>query len=173
MVYRPTPWDVLELEWCPRYLWFARRLGVPTTPRMLAGKRAEEAARRRLAEALGAEPRPALIDVGWAYGVVDMVARRYAATPVEIKAGPPRREHKAQLLAEAYLVKESGSAVREGVLYYHELNRLMRRAVTPGDIRLGEELLHKAAEVVEGPPPPARPGPRCRYCQYRAVCARY
>jgi hypothetical protein len=21
--FRPTPWDVLELEWCPRYLWLS------------------------------------------------------------------------------------------------------------------------------------------------------
>lgn len=171
-MYRPSPWDVLELEYCPRYLWLSKRLGVPATPRMLEGRRVEEAARRRLAEVLRAEPRQVYIDVGWAHGVVDMVARRFAAAPVEIKAGPVRREHKYQLLAEAYLVREAGNAVREGVLYYHELGRIIRRVVTPSDLRLGEELLHKAAEVVEGPPPPPRPSPKCRYCQFRPLCAR-
>lgn len=79
--YRPTPWDVLELEWCPRYLWLSKRHGVPTTPSMARGRAEEEALRRRLAAALGGEPRPVHIDAGWAHGVVDMLARGRSAVP--------------------------------------------------------------------------------------------
>jgi CRISPR-associated exonuclease Cas4 len=31
-------------------------------------------------------------------------------------------------------------------------------------------LLHKAAEVVEGPPPPPKKTAKCLYCQYRPIC---
>ncbi|AET32343.1 CRISPR-associated protein Cas4 [Pyrobaculum ferrireducens] len=166
--YRPTPWDVLELEYCPRYLWLSKRHGVPVTPSMRAGKSAEPELRRRLAAALGGEPRPVYIDAGWAHGVVDLLVVRKSAVPVEIKTGAPRPEHKWQLYAEAYLVKAAGYAVTRGVLAYGE--RLRSLQVTPAELKAAERLLAKAAEVVEGPPPPPRRSPKCAYCQYRAIC---
>jgi CRISPR/Cas system-associated exonuclease Cas4 (RecB family) len=69
---------------------------------MAKGKAEEGALRRRLAAALGGEPKPVYIDVGWAYGVVDMLARGRSAVPVESKTGVPRREHKWQVYAETY-----------------------------------------------------------------------
>jgi CRISPR-associated protein Cas4 len=113
--HRPTPWDVLELEWCPRYLWLSKRHGVPVTPSMAKGKAEEGVLRKRLAAALGGEPRPVYIDAGWAHGVVDMLARGRSAVPVEIKTGVPRREHKWQVYAEAYLVKTSLMSVSQAV----------------------------------------------------------
>ncbi|ACB39518.1 CRISPR-associated protein Cas4 [Pyrobaculum neutrophilum] len=167
--YRPTPWDVLELEWCPRYLWLSKRHGVPTTPSMAKGRQEEQALRKKLAAALGAEPKPVYIDAGWTHGVVDMVARRHSAVPVEIKTGVPRREHKWQLYAEAYLVKAQGHSVSLGVIAYGE--RLARLQITPAELKVAEALLIKAAEVVEGPPPPPRKTPKCAYCQYRPICS--
>jgi CRISPR-associated exonuclease Cas4 len=166
--YRPTPWDVLELEWCPRYLWLSKRHGVPVTPSMARGRAGERALRRKLAAALGGEPRPVYIDAGWAHGVVDMLARGRSAVPVEIKTGAPRREHKWQAYAEAYLIKASLMSVSQAVLAYGE--RIVRLAVTPAELRAAETLLWKAAEVVEGPPPPPRRSPKCLYCQYRPIC---
>jgi CRISPR-associated exonuclease Cas4 len=166
--FRPTPWDVLELEWCPRYLWLSKRHGVPVTPSMAKGKAEEGALRRRLAAALGGEHRPVYIDVGWARGVVDMLARGRSAVPVEIKTGVPRREHKWQVYAEAYLVKTSLMSVSQAVLAYGE--RIIRLTVTAAELKAAEALLHKAAEVVEGPPPPPRKAAKCLYCQYRPIC---
>lgn len=166
--YRPTPWDVLELEWCPRYLWLSKRHGVPVTPSMAEGRKREAEARRLLAEALGAEPRPVRIDAGWAYGVVDLVAKRATAVPVEIKTGVPRPEHKAQLYAEAFLVKASGLSVFRGALAYGTSIKWL--TITPQEIRAGEALLQKAAEVVEGAPPPPKRSAKCSYCQYRNIC---
>ncbi len=166
--YRPTPWDVLELEWCPRYLWLSKRHGVPVTPSMAKGKAEEGALRKRLAAALGGEPKPVYIDAGWAHGVVDMLARGRSAVPVEIKTGVPRREHKWQVYAEAYLVKASLMSVSQAVLAYGE--RIIRLTVTAAELKAAEALLHKAAEVVEGPPPPPRKTAKCLYCQYRPIC---
>jgi len=160
---------VLELEWCARYLWLSKRLGVPVTPSMAAGKAEEEASRRKLASIFGVEPRRAYIDVGWAHGVVDLLVKRFSAMPVELKSGIPRREHKWQLYAEAYLVKASGNAVREGILFYSP-NSLKRIPLSRDELNVGERLLMKAAEVVEGPPPPPTRTGKCSYCQYRNVC---
>lgn len=165
---KPTPWDVLELLWCPRYLWLAKRHGVPTTPSMAEGKRREETIRKRLAEALGTEPRPVYIDAGWAHGVVDMVTWRYAAAPVEIKTGKPLREHKWQLYAEAYLIKAAGHSVHKAYLAYGlEIKTLQ---VTKQDLATAERLLDKAAKVALGPPPPPIKTAKCEYCQYRPIC---
>lgn len=166
--YRPTPWDVLELEWCPRYLWLSKRHGVPVTPSMKSGRRQENALRAALAEALGGEPRPVYIDAGWAHGVVEMVAKRLGAVPVEIKTGLPRPEHKWQLYAEAYLVKAAGYSATRGALAYG--TRVRWLTITPHEVKAGEALLWKAAEVVEGPPPPPKRSAKCTYCQYRNIC---
>jgi len=166
--YRPTPWDVLELEWCPRYLWLSKRHGVPVTPSMAKGKAEEGALRKRLAAALGGEPKPVYIDAGWAHGVVDMPARGRSAVPVEIKTGVPRREHKWQVYAEAYLMKASLMSVSQAVLAYGE--RIIRLTATAAELKAAEALLHKAAEVVEGPPPPPKKTAKCLYCQYRPIC---
>ena len=159
---------MLELEWCPRYLWLSKRHGVPVTPSMARGRAEEGPLRRRLAASLGGEPKPVYIDAGWAHGVVDMVARGRAAVPVEIKTGVPRREHKWQLYAEAYLVKTALMSVSQAVLAYGE--KIIRLTVTRGELKAAETLLHKAAEVVEGPPPPPRKSAKCLYCQYRPIC---
>nr|WP_287069578.1 CRISPR-associated protein Cas4 [Pyrobaculum sp.] len=168
MWYRPTPWDVLELEWCPRYLWLSKRHGVPMTPNMAAGRGAEAGLRRFLAKALGAEPKPVYIDAGWAHGVVDILVKRVAASPVEIKTGLPRREHKWQLYAEAYLVKAAGCAVYTGYITYGE--KIYRLQISKAELKAAETLLVKAAEVIEGPPPPPVKTGKCAYCQYRAIC---
>lgn len=166
---RPTPWDVLELLWCPRYLWLSKRHGVPLTPSMAKGKRAEEDIRRRLAPLLGGEPRPVYIDAGWTHGVVDLIAKRAAAVPVEIKTGVPRPEHKWQLYAEAYLVKAGlGYAVHKAYLAYG--TDVKKLDVTPMDLAAAEKLLEKARDVAEGPPPPPRRSAKCHYCQYRPIC---
>ena len=166
---KPTPRDVLNLLWCPRYLWFSKRLGVRVTPSMRRGRAEEEAIRRRLASILGGEPRPVYVDAGWAHGTVDILARRFSATPVEIKTGVPWSGHKWQLLAEAYLVKAGlGYAVHKAYLAYRE--EVRRLDVTPSDLAAAERLLSKAADVVEGPPPPPRRSARCRYCEFRALC---
>ena len=158
----------MELEWCPRYLWLWKRRGVPVTPSMAKGKAEEGALRRRLAAALGGEPKPVYIDAGWAHGVVDMLAQGRSAVPVEIKTGVPRREHKWQVYAEAYLVKASLMSVSQAVLAYGEM--IIRLTVTAAELKAAEALLHKAAEVVEGPPPPPKKTAKCLYCQYRPIC---
>lgn len=158
----------MELEWCPRYLWLSKRHGVPVTPSMAAGRAREAELRRFLAKALGAEPKPVYIDAGWAHGVVDLLVRRIAASPVEVKNGVPRREHRWQLYAEAYLAKAAGYAVYAGYLAYGE--RIHKVQITKAELEAAEALLAKAAEVVEGPPPPPARSGKCSYCQYRAVC---
>lgn len=168
MWYRPTPWDVLELEYCPRYLWLSKRHGVPVTPSMAAGRKKEGELRRFLAQALGAEPRPVYIDAGWAHGVVDLLARGRGASPVEIKTGAPRREHKWQVYAEAYLARTAGYAVSAAYVAYGE--RIYRLMVTSAELKAAEGLLARAAAVVEGPPPPPIKSGKCLYCQYRAIC---
>jgi len=169
MTYRPTPWDVLELEWCPRYLWLSKRHGVPVTRSMAQGKREEAALRARAIATLGGEPRSVYVDAGWTHGVVDMLIKRAAATPVELKWGIPRREHKWQLLAEAYLARAGLKlAVYRGYLIYPRHAKSLE--ITPSDLKAAERLLWKAAEVVEGPPPPARRSGKCSYCQYRNIC---
>ncbi|MFZ8806557.1 MAG: hypothetical protein ACO2PN_00425 [Pyrobaculum sp.] len=121
----------MELEWCLRYLWLSKRHGVSATPSMTKGKAEEGALRRRLAAALGGEPKPVYIDAGWAHGVVDMLARGGSAVSVEIKTGVPRREHKWQVYAEAYLVKASLMSASRAVGLRredHQTHRNRRRA---------------------------------------------
>ncbi|MFZ8809185.1 MAG: Dna2/Cas4 domain-containing protein [Pyrobaculum sp.] len=48
--------------------------------------------------------------------------------------------------------------------------RIIRLTVTAAELKAAEALLHKAAEVVEGPPPPPRKTAKCLYCQYRPIC---
>lgn len=104
-MYRPTPKDVLELFWCPRYLWFFRRFGVSPSERMRRGREAEVAAKRRLVSMLKAEVETVFVDVGWARGSVDAVVRRFGAAPVEVKLGARRDDlYRWQLYAEAYLL---------------------------------------------------------------------
>jgi len=56
----PTPWDVLELEWCPRYLWLSKRHGVSVTPSMAKGKAEEGALRRWLGRRWMASKSPSM-----------------------------------------------------------------------------------------------------------------
>jgi len=170
-MYRPTPRDVLWLLWCPRYLWFARRVGVWPSERMRAGREAEEAARPFIASALGAEPRRVYVDAGWFHGEVDLVARGAEASPIEIKLGPARREHRYQLYAEALLLREGlGYAVRAGYIYYVEEGRLERVRIGAEELGAARRLLRAAARVVEGAAPPVRPSAKCSYCEYRNLC---
>ncbi len=146
-------------------------MGVPPSERMLAGKRAEEEARPFLAAALGAEPRRVYVDAGWFHGEVDLVTQRSEASPVEIKLGPRREEHRLQLYAEALLVLEGlRLPVRRGYIYYVEEGELARARIGGDELSLARRLLKAAARVVEGPPPLARPSHKCRYCEFARVC---
>ncbi|MBP1449643.1 MAG: CRISPR-associated protein Cas4 [Thermoproteus sp.] len=169
MTYKPTPKDVLELMWCPRYLWYMRHIPLPPTERMLAGKRAEAAAVRRLSAMLKAEPKLVYVDVGWARGVIDAVAKR--RSPVEVKLGPRREIYRWQLYAEAYLLANAlRMAVYEAYIYYIDRDQLDKYAIGPDELKTGEILLKKAKKVVEGPPPISSKTPKCGYCEYRNIC---
>ncbi len=171
MSYRPTPRDVLELAWCPRYLWYTRHVPVPPTERMKAGKHVEEAAKRRLAARLRAEVNTLYIDIGWARGAIDAVLRKHAAAPIEVKMGPKRDIYRWQLYAEAYIMARGlGTAVHRAYLYYADTDTLEEKPITTSEMKIAEKMLIKARTVVEGPPPPAQRTPKCRYCEYRNIC---
>ena len=69
---------------------------------------------------------------------------------------------------QRHIVKTSLMSVSQAVLAYGE--RMVRLTVTAAELKAAEALLHKAAEVVEGPPPPPRKAAKCLYCQYRPIC---
>lgn len=102
-------------------------------------------------------------------------------TPVDYKRGRPRDgdegpeawpADRAQLCAQALVLRENGFRVREGVLYYHETRQRIRVAID--DELIGETILairsarDAATETV--PPPPLVDSPKCPRCSLVGIC---
>ena len=103
-------------------------------------------------------------------------------TPVDYKRGTPREGRdgeltawdtdRAQLAAQALVLRENGYRCQEGVIYYVSTKQRVR--VVIDDALVGETLdaLRRARQLAEDPhlPPPLVDSPKCPRCSLVSVC---
>ncbi|HND54461.1 MAG TPA: CRISPR-associated endonuclease Cas1, partial [Pirellulaceae bacterium] len=113
--------------------------------------------------------------------LVETEGRR--ATPVDYKRGGPREDRetgeisawdadKAQLAAQALVLRDNGYDVDEAIVYYVKTKQRVRIAIDDGLLRATVEQLNQARETAAAPciPPPLIDSPKCPRCSLVGIC---
>ncbi|MGH9477228.1 MAG: CRISPR-associated endonuclease Cas4g/Cas1g [Terriglobales bacterium] len=113
--------------------------------------------------------------------LIESEAGEALVTPVDYKKGRPRESEagpepwpadRAQILAQALLLRENGYRCEEGVLYYVATRQRVRVAVDGAAEAEVMALLEEARRVAaaEAIPPPLEDSPKCPRCSLVGIC---
>ena len=186
-----TPTMIKEYYFCPRalYLQYALGLNEPPTGSLEEGAATYQALHRREQKTLTFLRRTSL-DIREKHlalhlysprlclqGVLDalLILRDGTHIPAEIKTAEADKiplRHYYQLTAYAILVEENyNTTVTKALAYYTLNNKLLTAHITSSAKRhIAKHTIPKIQALLQGPPPPPRPTPRCNSCGYRQHC---
>ncbi len=186
-------WEVYQYFYCPRKLYFIRKLGLypPERKKMELGQRQHErepgrSKRRRTVFGFPEEEVAAILhdvpledkELGL-FGKADLVLRlkNGELVPVEVKYSDftsVSRAWRKQMTAYVLLLERKfGVAIKRAVIYVLPAKRLLSVWVSPEDKRQLVRDLERMRRVVESDSPP-RPVSveRCGYCEVMKYCRR-
>ncbi len=182
--------DIKEFLYCPRIIYFTRLVGLkmPITERMMYGLEIQDELRRveerRTSILKKVKMRGLKIfnktfkstEYGLVAAVDYFINNRGAIVPIELKVYDTDklyRSHEYQVLFQALTIELStGNIVRECYVYYVESDKLFKIIINDSKrIELVKLILSIRDLILNCVLPEKRRDSRCRYCQFRNVCA--
>jgi len=184
--------DVLEYQFCPRFIYFMHCLDIPQHEekrfKVLKGREVHEERQstnkdyvRKKLHCIQKDSEVYLVSKGYHIkGIVDEVLflEDGTAAPLEYKFAEYKEKlfstHKYQLVMQAILIKENyDKDVNRGYVCYTRSNSLVKEVeITSSDFNKAAEIIENVLEIIEkGKYPKAtRSGKKCVDCCYRNIC---